>query len=355
MLDKRRLHAPGSPPCTLLFVAALTITGCLSFWLLNGCPGPPLLVSSPMVAQSPAYVLILPGNGSVHPRPYVLSELPPDDETTLIDVRNFRFVINHEPCNKTQPLLLMLIHSAPSNIPKRMVIRETWGQRRNGAIVLFLIGTDDKLQNQIEEEDKIYGDIVQGNFKDAYRNMTYKHVMALKWATYHCPGAKYVLKLDDDVFVHTPAMLEFLSHDLSPWGARRLILCDLMAMAMVKRSWRSKWRVSPLEYPGKTYPVYCAGWAIIYSPDSVFSLYREAQKESYFWIDDVHITGTLAKKVNLTQTPLNSLILKKERLKAVLEKQNSPGDFLFGPANMAESDIRALWYIVTSKPWPSFN
>lgn len=346
MLDKRRLHAPGSPPCTLLFVVALTVTGCLSFWLLNGCPGPPLPVS--VVSPSAAYELILPGNTSLIQRAYSLSDLPPDDETTLIDVRNFRFLINHDPCNKTRPLLLMLIHSAPGNILKRMVIRETWGRRGLGAVVLFLVGANDDLQNELEEEDKIYGDIVQGNFKDAYRNMTYKHVMTLKWATYHCPGAKYVLKLDDDVFVHTPAMLGFLAHDLSPWGARRLILCDAVTMALVKRSWRSKWRVSPLEYPGKMYPDYCAGWAIMYSPDSVFMLYKEAQKESYFWIDDVHITGTLAKKVNLTQTPLNSLILTQRRMKAFIRNPNLPSDFLFGPANMAEADIRALWKAVAS-------
>lgn len=187
MLDKRRLHAPGSPPCTLLFVATLTVTGCFSFWLLNAGPGPPLAI--PVLSPSPAYELLLPGNTSISPRQrYSVSDLPPGDERTLIDVTNFRFVINHDPCNKTQPLLVMLIHSAPANLPKRMVIRDTWGQRRLGAIVLFLVGIDDKLQYNIEVEDKAYGDIVQGNFKDAYRNMTYKHVMTLKWATYHCPG-----------------------------------------------------------------------------------------------------------------------------------------------------------------------
>lgn len=161
-------------------------------------------------------------------------------------------------------------------------------------------------------------------------------------------GAKYVLKLDDDVFVHTPAVIEFLTHDLSPRGARRLILCDAVTMAMVRRSWRSKWRVSPLEYSGKVYPDYCAGWAIMYSPDSVFLLYREAQKASYFWIDDVHVTGTLAKKVNLTHTPLNSLILNQSRMESFIQKPSAPSDFLFGPANLAETDIRALWKAVSS-------
>lgn len=165
-------------------------------------------------------------------------------------------------------------------------------------------------------------------------------------------GAKYILKLDDDVFVHIPAMLDFLTRDLSPWGARRLILCDLHPTGTVKRSWRSKWRVSPQEYPGRHYPAYCAGWAILYSPDSVFLLYREAQKEPYFWIDDVHITGTLARKVNLTQTSLHYLMLTNENMQDLLSNPRSHREFLFGPPNLTENEIRALQNLVI-KPRPS--
>lgn len=165
-------------------------------------------------------------------------------------------------------------------------------------------------------------------------------------------GAKYILKLDDDVFVHLPAMLDFLTRGLSPWGARRLILCDLLSASTVKRSWRSKWRVSPQEYPGRLYPAYCAGWAILYSPDSVFILYREAQKEPYFWIDDVHITGTLARKVNLTQTSLHSWVLTTESMRDLLSNPSARRDFLFGPPDLTESGIRALHSLVT-KPRPS--
>ncbi|XP_015596836.1 acetylgalactosaminyl-O-glycosyl-glycoprotein beta-1,3-N-acetylglucosaminyltransferase [Cephus cinctus] len=347
MLDKRRLHAPGSPPCSLLFVVALTITGCFSFWLLNGCPGPPV----PISASAPAsgYLLILPQNASALPHPYSMSELPPDDESTLIDMKNFRFTLNHNPCNGSQSLLLLvLVHSAPGNFLKRKVVRDTWGKRTPAATLLFLVGLSEQHQAHLEEEDRVYGDLIQGNFLDAYRNMTYKHVMALKWATYHCQSAKYVLKLDDDVFVHMPAMLDFLIHEFSPWGARRLILCDPLPSAVVKRSWRSKWRVSPLEYPGRHYPAYCAGWAILYSPDTVFLLYREAQKEPYFWIDDVHITGTLARKVNLTQASLHSLVLTAETMEEVLQNPKSRREFLFGPPDLTEDAIRALYSLITT-------
>lgn len=42
---------------------------------------------------------------------------------------------------------------------------------------------NESLQNAINEESERYHDLVQGNFVDSYRNLTYKHVMGLKWIT----------------------------------------------------------------------------------------------------------------------------------------------------------------------------
>ncbi|XP_015120459.1 beta-1,3-galactosyltransferase 5 isoform X1 [Diachasma alloeum] len=346
MLDKRRLHGHGSSPCTLTFAVTLTVFCFLSIWMLTGAPG--TLTAIPAQVPVPGYTLLVPDNVSALPQPYSLNELPSSDETTLIDMTNFRFIINHDPCNRTQPLLLTLIHSAPGNYAKRHVVRETWGKHTSEMIVLFFIGVTDQYRGDIIEEDRKYGDIIQGNFLDAYRNMTYKHVMALKWATYHCPSAKYILKLDDDVFVNIPAMVDFLKRGLSPWGARRLILCDPLSTATVKRSWRSKWRVSPQEYPGRHYPAYCAGWAILYSPDSVFLLYREAQRQPYFWIDDVHITGTVAGKVNLTHSSIHSLVLSSDDMMQLLNDPDSRQEFLFGPPNLGEDHIKALHRLTVS-------
>jgi len=102
---------------------------------------------------------------------------------------------------------------------------------------------------------------------------------------------RYVLKTDDDVFVNPGALIHFLRNGLSSYGARRLILCQYHVNGLVRRSYRSKWRVSYSEYPGRFYPPYCQGWAVLYSPDVVFQLYKESQMSSYFWIDDVFVTG----------------------------------------------------------------
>jgi len=127
---------------------------------------------------------------------------------------------------------------------------------------------------------------------------------------------------------------------------KKLILCDAILTSKVKRSWRSKWRVSPKEYPGKEYPSYCAGWAILYSSEVVFPLYQEAQKEPFFWIDDVHVTGTLAKKINVSQTSMSSMILSENTMKILLRNSDIKKNFVFGPPNLMENVIRALYNIV---------
>nr|CAD7431421.1 unnamed protein product [Timema monikensis] len=335
MLEKRRSYGAGLPPSPLM-AATLTALVCLSLWHFSSCPGP---VSDPAVL-APTYLLLLPGNATSLPPPYPLHKLSARDRNTLIDLENFDFRFNNFPCNET---------SAPFAAGARPLCAGERGEASHDPRDVDTLSE----QLALEEENREHRDMVQGSFRDAYRNMTYKHVMALKWTSYFCPGARYLLKTDDDVFVNSPALLDFLSQDLSPWGARRLILCAPFYYSYVKRSYRSKWRVSPREYPDRVYPTYCAGWAVLYSPDVVFLLYNEAQHEKYFWIDDVHITGTLAARANLTQTALGSLVLSDDQVNSLVRGQSSESDpevpFLFGSPNLALSKIHRLWELVLER------
>lgn len=125
----------------------------------------------------------------------------------LIDIKNFSFIINPQPCEDYPAgfLLLIIVTSNPVNHENRMLIRNSWGKNVAATRTVFMFGESENatITKRIEHESKQYGDIVQGTFIDAYRNMTYKHVMGLKWAAHHCSNAKYVLKADDDVVVNS--------------------------------------------------------------------------------------------------------------------------------------------------------
>lgn len=284
---------------------------------------------------------------SSYPPPISLDELPSSDFHTLIDLDKFTFLMNQDACNALteHPLILILIHSAPKNWHKRNVIRETWGREDRRARMLFLLGavSEPSLQHKLVQENNIFQDMVQGNFHDAYRNMTYKHVMAFKWFSYFCSDAKFLLKTDDDVFVNTPTIF-----DLFEKGAldrRNLLLCKKIENARASRSFRSKWRVSTKEYSKRFYPTYCPGFSIVYSADTVFRLYKEAQRTPYFWIDDVHVTGSLAQATNSTITPIGDLYLNYNQKNDVINgyQNASSSIFLFTSPNLTEKEIRTLW------------
>ncbi|KAG5885391.1 hypothetical protein JTB14_002788 [Gonioctena quinquepunctata] len=179
--------------------------------------------------------------------------------------------------------------------------------------------------------------------------------MALKYSIYHCPRAKYILKTDDDVFVNMPTMKTFLTYDLSPYGADKVLFCTPRKNSKVLRTYRSKWRVSFAEYPDRIYPTYCPGWTLLYSPDVIAALYKEAQKTPYFWIDDIHITGTLTQKLNLVHTDIEFLVISQRNLNDIVYNYyNVTDSFLYGRANMKENEIRALWKFVTMHDTPKY-
>ena len=134
------------------------------------------------------------------------SSLPANDLKTLINITDFKFLINSNRCQPNQKLstykkdeessldtsrsgdsvyLVVFVHSRPSNFARREQIRHTWGNESLFASfstklrVVYMLGdsANASVQSLIEEEQVRHGDIVQGNFIDSYRNLTYKHVM----------------------------------------------------------------------------------------------------------------------------------------------------------------------------------
>jgi hypothetical protein len=203
--------------------------------------------------------------------------------------------------------VFILVHSALRHFNYRNIIRKTWGNssRYTAEIrVGFVLGitpTEPALQEQIDQESTEYGDIIQEDFVDAYRNMTYKSICGFRWATTFCDNAKYIVKTDDDVLIDMFLLLKMLrSNDNSTsWKAPKegFLMCQVYSKVKVRRE--GKWKTSVEEYPNATYPNYCPGMGYVMTPDVTKAFYLASYNVPFFWIDDVYITGTLASKLSI--------------------------------------------------------
>lgn len=154
----------------------------------------------------------------------------------IVNPHNFAYIHNpgYSVCNSSNSsvYVLVYVHSGPTNHQRRMVIRETWATRTlfPELRLVFMIGKsiDNNVMKAIEYENELYRDIVQEDFIDAYKNLSYKGVMALKWISTYCPHTKYVLKVDDDIVVNTFTLINHLKFlDKHEPAKHTTILCLL--------------------------------------------------------------------------------------------------------------------------------
>lgn len=92
---------------------------------------------------------------------------------SVLDLHHLDIILQPLKCENNQTLV-SLIHSAPKNVELRNAVRETWGKDIKH---VFVLGQDDQWNKQLKKEHEEHGDILQVNFTDAYRNMTYKHLI----------------------------------------------------------------------------------------------------------------------------------------------------------------------------------
>ena len=125
--------------------------------------------------------------------------------------------------------LFLGIWSAPNYVysNRRKLIRETWLKHvkdphyHRGLLDVigygFILGqtSNQTAQKEIEEESKIYGDILQVKMDDTYRNLTLKTVSILNWVNSNYAHADFAIKIDDDVYVNVRNFATVLA-ELSP-------------------------------------------------------------------------------------------------------------------------------------------
>lgn len=211
-----------------------------------------------------------------------ISHHQPEADQRLLDLAEFSYsaVPGSGWCGDSL-YLLVLVHSQPEHFKERQLIRRTWGSvgevggRR--VKLVFLLGKyansphgrqrpqrwhkkarfsenkisiksrslnrngffksshyhsekykTDAIDKLVLLESDLNADIVQGNFVDHSQNLTYKHVMGYKWVSETCSDKpRFVLKTDDNVFVETYHLFNFLTAVYGDDPAPSLV-CDVV-------------------------------------------------------------------------------------------------------------------------------
>ncbi|XP_023950664.2 beta-1,3-galactosyltransferase 5 [Bicyclus anynana] len=195
--------------------------------------------------------------------------------------------------------LLILVTSAPSHSTARDAVRLTWGHyaaRRDVAMAFVLGSPPESMRAALEAEDSLYGDLVVGRSLDSYSNLTLKTLSMLEWADTYCPRVARLLKTDDDMFINVPRLLRFVAaHE----NSTRTIWGKVVRKSLPKRTTKSKYYVSPLQFPGKVFPDFATGPAYLMTSDVIRPLLEAAPNEPYLRLEDVFITGVLGARLGM--------------------------------------------------------
>ncbi|KAH7971142.1 hypothetical protein HPB49_019499 [Dermacentor silvarum] len=169
-----------------------------------------------------------------------------------------------------------------------------------GFLVVFLLGMtpDQEVQRKVLTEHNIYGDIVQGDFVDSYKNLTYKTVMLIRWAREKCSEVNFVLKIDDDMLLSVWD-LAVVVNDLE--GIKRTMWGYLYRGASPNRNVASKWYVSRKEYAPDTYPAFLSGTGYLISGDSIATLEELISDECFFPLEDIYLTAIVAERAQVSR------------------------------------------------------
>ncbi|XP_048093060.1 N-acetyllactosaminide beta-1,3-N-acetylglucosaminyltransferase 4-like [Alosa alosa] len=222
--------------------------------------------------------------------------------------RTFPILLTPSPC-EDDLYLLLAVKSTAMHVDRRAAVRNTWGnagkiQGRRVKLV-FLMGRSydlvqgHDLQPLLQRESNRYGDILQWDFVDKFLNLTRKEVGFLSWFSRMCNSTQFVLKGDDDVFVNTENLVEFLT-DHKP--VNHLFVGYIHDPELPIRDRNSKYFVPVEMYPaGKLYPPFPSGGGYLMSQQTMLRLDVAAQKVKLFPLDDVFL-GLCLQKMGVSLT-----------------------------------------------------
>ncbi|XP_046574032.1 beta-1,3-galactosyltransferase 5-like [Haliotis rubra] len=220
---------------------------------------------------------------------------------------------------KSSPLLLIMVLSMHDHVKQRSSVRNTWGsvardkpwpkKKLYGETKLvFLLGTQShsETNKKVREEAEVHGDIVMADFAESYFNLTLKVLSGLKWMKTFCPGAQFVMKIDEDSFPDIPRITNLLvSMEMQNTIYGPLAFSDQVDRKLLKA------KVSKDAYPPKFYPPHVKGNMYVMPKALALNILNVSNYFPYVNIEDAFITGILAKHFNARHLDIPASLYEK--------------------------------------------
>lgn len=232
----------------------------------------------------------------------------PSSQCFVAYPHHYNFILD-EPnrCTKESPFVVLMVPVEPRNREARDVIRNTWGKE---TIVLgqeishyFLLGRSreedgiEDLQEQLLQESRTHHDILQSDFLDSYNNLTIKTMVMFEWLSTHCPYTSYAMKVDSDMFLNVPNLVDMLLK-----APQHLYMTGLVVRgAAVLRDHTSKWFLPYSAFPESTYPPYALGMSYVFSLDLPKKIVEASAHVKAVYIEDVYV-GLCMKHLGIELT-----------------------------------------------------
>jgi len=255
----------------------------------------------------------------LYPKPFVhskpvtqrLESIYNQDTNTfkVLDIDKIKFSIQPKvPCHKTKIVFAVL--TAPKNKEKRELLRNQLSHRE-GVFPLFLLGSTQSgdIQDDLEDEAEMYGDLLQISVMDHYTKLSYKTLSSFVWTNRFCGSAMYIAKIDDDITLDVDQLLFILDSKYGSGPVPDIIECPSTMKNM--RPWRQnhtqtimgKWSISHEDMSRRVFPDFCPGWLYVTTPKmglamaevSVVSADDVLMKVAR--LDDIFVTGFIRERV----------------------------------------------------------
>ncbi|XP_068203908.1 lactosylceramide 1,3-N-acetyl-beta-D-glucosaminyltransferase-like [Palaemon carinicauda] len=209
-------------------------------------------------------------------------------------------------CRKRPGLdIIAYVHSSISRVSSRNTTRNTWANASAYNLgvnigTVFMVGRpkNEEERRMVQEESDRYHDIVQGDYADHYRLLSYKGLASLYWINKHCSHVNWTMHADDDV--HLDIFLYWQKIKALSEANKEKFICSYMRGPALRYG---RWYVSYAQYPKLNYPMYCSGGLWFLQTKKLPLLLEASKKVPFLWVDDAYLTGIVADKAKVARHP----------------------------------------------------